>query len=150
MKLTEFDHFPYEPRVAAVDMYLRPGESMDLRAHNVTAPAKSAGPPYQWYSVVIRDAQDKKPHIIGVYDNSLPLNNVETSSVGPLLHARALSRKYKSDHLFDFKMEEFRKQLTQAGEKLGLGKLHPYQLCHGGAAEDLNAKVSGPRCSEEF
>ena len=125
--------------VADFDMYLRPGESMDLRAHNIVAPVRSAGPQYRWYSVIIRDAQDGRPDKVGVYDNSLQLNNPETSWIGPLLLARAKALKCKSDLLFNFTMEDFRKSFVEAAEKLGLGKLHPYQLRHGGAAEDLNS-----------
>jgi len=37
-------------------------------------------------------------------------------------------------------LDEFRKEFQQVGEALGLKNLHPYQLRHGGAAEDLNSK----------
>ena len=126
--------------VADYDMYLRPGEGMELRAHNVIPPVKGAGPQYQTYSIVIRDLEDGRPDKIGVYDNSLPLDNPETSWIGPHLHKRASSMKKKTDFLYDFSMEEFRKSFGDAASKLGLGVVHPYQLRHGGAAEDLNSR----------
>ncbi|CAE7218022.1 unnamed protein product, partial [Symbiodinium necroappetens] len=97
-------------------------------------------PVYQTYSIVIRDLEDGRPDKIGVYDNSLPLDNPETSWIGPHLHQRASSMKKKTDFLYDFSMEEFRKSFGDAASKLGLGVVHPYQLRHGGAAEDLNSR----------
>ena len=49
-------------------------------------------------------------------------------------------RSKKDDLLFDFTPQMYRDALAAAGKELGLEGLHPYQLRHGGAAEDLNSK----------
>ena len=36
-------------------------------------------------------------------------------------------------------MEDYRKNFIKAGQQLGLGETHPYQLRHGGATEDLTS-----------
>ena len=42
--------------------------------------------------------------------------------------------------IFPFSMEQYRKEFQQAVVSLGLDRVHTYQLRHGGAAEDLNAR----------
>ena len=43
--------------------------------------------------------------------------------------------------LFKTPMETFRKEFTAAGKALGVENLHPYQLRHGGASEDMSSKL---------
>ena len=40
-----------------------------------------------------------------------------------------------------FDPADLRKEMIAAGEQLGMKGLHPYQLRHGGAADDLNSKM---------
>lgn len=121
------------------DAYLRPGECSDLLAKNVVPPVKRAGPQYQYYTLVVRDIEDGKPDKVGVFDNSIPLNHPQHQWLGEFLHQLARTRSVQSQKLFSFKMEEFKKIFTQIGAKMGLDTVHPYQLRHGGASEDLCA-----------
>ena len=43
----------------------------------------------------------------------------------------------KDDLIFSFNMEEYRKEFIAVGKLLGVDQLHPYQLRHGGASQDL-------------
>ena len=122
------------------DTYMRPGESLDLRKRNIVAPVKKAGPQYKWFSIVVRDFDNKKPDKVGVFDNSIPLDSKKRMWIGPILHQLANKCPNKDDQIFDFNMDEFRKEFTAAGSLLGINNLHPYQLRHGGAAEDLNSR----------
>jgi integrase len=122
------------------DTYMRPGESLDLRKRNIVAPVKKAGPQYKWFSIVVRDFDNKKPDKVGVFDNSIPLDSKKRMWIGPILHQLANKCPNKDDQIFDFNMDEFRKEFTAAGSLLGINNLHPYQLRHGGAAADLNSR----------
>ena len=123
------------------DTYMRPGESVDLKVKNLIRPVKGAGPQYQWFSIVVRDFDDKQPDKVGIYDNSIPLNTPGRVWIGESLHALAKTRTNKESLLFSFSPEEYRQELAAVSIALGLKPLHPYQLRHGGAAEDLNSGV---------
>lgn len=123
------------------DTYMRPGESIDIRARQVVPPVVGAGPQYLWYHVVIREFQEGRPDKIGVFDNSVALDHPQRSWLGEVLFGHSKTVNSKDDFLFQFKMEEYRHAFSMAGESLGISGLHPYQLRHGGAAEDLNSKT---------
>jgi hypothetical protein len=122
------------------DTYMRPGESQDLLAKNLVAPVARAGPQYKWYAVVIRDFDEKRPDKVGVYDNSVPLNSPTRKWIGPILHSHVKTLASPTAKMFPFSGEEYRKEFTKAAEMMNLKGLHPYQLRHGGAADDLNSK----------
>lgn len=123
------------------DTYLRPGESFDLLKKDVVAPVRGAGRHFQSVAVVVRDIEHQKPDKVGVFDNTILLDSPDRKWLGDILlnHVKKISNK---DHkVFDFSSEEFRKEFVQAGERLSLRGLHPYQLRHGGASDDLNSKL---------
>ena len=124
--------------IISFDLYLRPGEALDIRKRNVVPPVKSAGKQFQWVTVVIRDQEGQRPDKVGVFDNSLALNNKHTMWIGRFLleHVKTLK---KDSFIFSFSMDEYRKQFVKFGAALGLGTVHPYQLRHGGATEDLTS-----------
>ena len=121
------------------NLYLRPGEAADLCKRHVVAPVKMAGNQYAWVTVIIRDQEHKKPDKIGVYDNSLPFDKSQDLWLGNQLLQHAQSVKSKDGKLFNFKMEEYRRAFVKAGVDLGVPGLHPYQMRHGGATEDLTS-----------
>ncbi|CAE7354645.1 unnamed protein product [Symbiodinium sp. CCMP2592] len=123
------------------DLYLRPGESFDVRAKHVVRPIPRSGKQYQKFAVIIRDQDMGKPDKTGTFDNTILLDNPTTESwLGP--HLCRLAKKVTEDSpVFQFTPEEFRKQFQSAAEALGLKHLHPYQLRHGGASEDLNSRL---------
>ncbi|CAE7252533.1 AMY1.1 [Symbiodinium necroappetens] len=123
------------------DLYLRPGESLDVRAKHVVRPVPKSGKQYQKYAVIIRDQELGRPDKTGTFDNTILLDNPETESwLGPHLHRMA--RKVTGESpVFQFSSEAFRKQFQSAAEAIGLKHLHPYQLRHGGASEDLNSRI---------
>ena len=121
--------------------HMRPGESIDIRARQVVPPVVGAGPQYLWYHVVIREFQEGRPDKIGVFDNSVALDHPQRSWLGEVLFGHSKTVNSKDDFLFQFKMEEYRHAFSMAGESLGISGLQPYQLRHGGAAEDLNSKT---------
>ncbi len=114
---------------------------MDLKVKNLIPPVRGAGPQHQWFSIVVRDFDDKQPDKVGIFDNSIPLNTPGRVWIGETLQALAKTRANKETLLFSFAPEEFRQELAAVSVALGLKSLHPYQLRHGGAAEDLNSGV---------
>lgn len=122
------------------DTYMRPGESLDLLKKDLVKPVSNAGPQYRWYAVVIRDFDELRPDKVGVFDNSVPLNSRERKWIGPVLHAHTKTLPSSHSKIFPFTAKEYGREFTKAGELLGLKGLHPYQLRHGGAADDLNSK----------
>jgi len=57
--------------------------------------------------------------------------------VGKEMVALAKAATSQDSKVFQFQMDDFRKSFVKAGQVLGLGNLHPYQLRHGGATDDL-------------
>lgn len=126
--------------MAAFWMYLRPGEAHELCGKHVVAPARAAGKQYAWTNVVIRDQEGLRPDKVGVFDNSLPFDLPHIRWIGDLLLQCKKDLKSNKDPLFTFTMEEFRNRFSAVGAKFNVKGLHPYQLRHGGATEDLTAK----------
>ena len=126
--------------MVAFHLYLRPGEGLDLRKKNVVPPVRHAGRQFQHITVIIRDQEDGRPDKFGVFDNSLPLDDKRVDYMGSALLAKAKTIPRPTDRIFSFSMEDFRKAFMKAGEDLGIASLHPYQLRHGGATEDLASK----------
>eukprot|EP00434_Breviolum_minutum_P018993 symbB.v1.2.016746.t1/scaffold1277.1/size127245/10 len=126
--------------MAAFWMYLRPGEAHELCGKHVVAPARAAGRQYAWTNVVIRDQEGLRPDEVGVFDNSLPFDLPHIRWIGDLLLQCKKDLKSNKDPLFTFTMEEFRNRFSAVGAKFNVKGLHPYQLRHGGATEDLTAK----------
>eukprot|EP00438_Fugacium_kawagutii_P034413 Skav227976 [mRNA] locus=C8995002:29:1300:+ [translate_table: standard] len=126
--------------LVAFHLYLRPGEALELCKRHVVPPVKMAGNQYSWVNVVIRDQEGQKPDKVGVYDNSLPFDMAKDQWMGEALleHARTFSKQ--TDQLFSFSMDEYRKVFQATGKRIGVENLHPYQLRHGGATEDLTSK----------
>lgn len=122
------------------DTYMRPGESLDLRKKHFIRPVRSAGRQYQWFSIIVRDYDDLQPDKVGVFDNSIPLDSKERMWLGEVMDAHVKTLPNKESMIFDFSMEEYRKEFVRAAKVLKLEGLHPYQLRHGGAAEDLSGK----------
>lgn len=60
--------------IAGFNMYLRPGEALDLRKKNFVPPVKKAGRQFKHTTVIIRDRDEGKPDKIGVFDNSLAID----------------------------------------------------------------------------
>ena len=123
-----------------LDTYMRPGESHDLLKKNLVVPVSKAGPQYKWYAIVIRDFDELRPDKVGIFDNSIPLNSRERTWIGDVLHQHVRTLPKKDSKIFPFDAADFRQEMSAAGERLRLVGLHPYQLRHGGAADDLNAK----------
>jgi hypothetical protein len=121
------------------DTYMRPGEGIDLTVKSLVPPIKGGGKQYQWYAIVVRPFDELRPDKVGIFDNSIPLDSKDRKWLGPLLHQMAKLRKSKDSRLFDFSAEEYRKEFVTVASMMGVPNLHPYQLRHGGAAEDLNA-----------
>ena len=126
--------------MVAFMLYLRPGEALELCKRHIVPPVKMAGNQYGWVNVVIRDQEGQKPDKVGVYDNSLPFDVDKDKWIGEALlqHSNKLAKS--SDLLFSFSMDDYRKKFQQAGSRLGVDHLHPYQLRHGGATEDMTSK----------
>ena len=123
------------------DLYLRPAEGMDILGKHVIPPVAGAGKQYKKYSIIIRDQDYGKPDKIGVFDNTLLLDNPATERwLGPAVHALA-ARRGKDRPIFAFSQDEFRKEFNKVGKALGVETLVTYQLRHGGASEDLNSKT---------
>jgi integrase len=120
------------------DAYLRPGESSSLRGKDVIEPVRGAGKIYSKYMVVVRDQEQGVPDKVGVFDNSIALDSASRSFLGPLLVSRVKSMSSPEDLLHPFSNQDFRKEFNLACQGLGLPGLHPYQMRHGGATEDLN------------
>jgi hypothetical protein len=121
------------------DLYLRPGEGLALKAKNILPPVMVAGAQFKMTTVVIRDFESGVPDKVGVYDSALRLDNRETCWIGEFLLQLSRKQKNQEDRIFQFTMEEFRKQFMDAGKALGVEGLHPYQLRHGGASQDLSS-----------
>lgn len=125
--------------IVAFDLYLRPGEALNLRARNVIAPVRAAGEQYKLVTVVVRDFETGVPDKVGVFDNSLKIDNPRTMWIGELLLQKAKEVNDPDAMIFNFTMENLRKEFATAGKGLGVDQLHPYQLRHGGASEDLSS-----------
>lgn len=127
--------------LVAFFLYLRPGEAHDLQGKHVIPPVRAAGRQFSWVNVVIRDAEGMKPDKVGVFDNSLPLDVKPIQWIGLALLDRKKALPKQTDKLFRFSMEEFRKKFQAAAQEINLEGIHPYQLRHGGATEDLTSKI---------
>lgn len=123
------------------DLYLRPGEGLDILGKHIVPPVSRAGAQYQQFAVIIRDIEEGKPDKTGIYDNTLLLDNPRTKDMlGPEL-AKLAKISGPSKPIFPFSNEEYRTQFVNAAKVLGVNKVHTYQLRHGGASEDLNSKT---------
>ena len=89
---------------------------------------------------MIRDFDELRPDKVGIFDNSIPLNSRERTWIGDVLHQHVKTLPKKDSKIFPFDAADFKQEMSAAGERLRLVGLHPYQLRHGGAADDLNAK----------
>ena len=126
--------------LVAFFLYLRPGEAIDVLRRHVVPPVRMAGNQYAWVTVVIRDSEGLKPDKVGVFDNSIPFDTKKIAWIGDVLLQKAQALKKADQKVFPFSMEDFRKAFQKAGASLGVEQLHPYQLRHGGATEDLGSK----------
>lgn len=127
--------------MVAFFLYLRPGEAADIKASSVVGPVRSAGLQFQFVRLVVREQEGGRPDKVGVYDNCIPFDLPSIQWIGRELLALAKTKKNKNSLVFAFTMEEFRKQFTKAAHHLNLQNLHPYQLRHGGATEDLSSRA---------
>ena len=123
------------------DTYLRPGESIDLRGKGLVVPIMGGGQQYRHYNLVVRDAEAGKPDKVGVYDNNVPFNTPGKEYLGQILHQHVAQLNKPEDKIYNFSSADFRKDFAEAGKILGISGLHPYQLRHGGAAEQLHSGV---------
>ena len=122
------------------DTYMRPGESQDLMKKHLVIPAPGAGPQFRWYGVIVRDYDELRLDKVGIFDNTLLLNSVERGWLGDILHKHVKTLSRPNSKIFSFSSEDFRKTVSEMGKELGVDSIHPYQLRHGGASDDLNAK----------
>lgn len=127
--------------LVAFFLYLRPGEAADIKASSFVGPVRSAGLQFQFVRLVGREQEGGRPDKVGVYDNCIPFDLPSIQWIGRELLALAKTKKNKNSLVFAFTMEEFRKQFTKAAHHLNLQNLHPYQLRHGGATEDLSSRA---------
>ena len=122
------------------DTYMRPGESLALRSQDIVAPVRGGGRNYQAVCIVIRDQEWGQPDKVGVFDNTLRMDSKGREFIGELMLAQARRQTSGDSLIFPFTAKEFREHFRAAGEALGVQALHPYQLRHGGAADDLNGQ----------
>ena len=125
--------------------YLRPQEMMQLRGRHLVAPASSAGPAYQYRSLLLHDSLLNQTGKTGVFDDAVVVD------MDPWLYPamQCIHDRLSPDELvMDVSFSEYRKAFISAANLLGLGPLepHPYQLRHGGASEDLTL---GRRSAEQ-
>ena len=100
-----------------------------------------AGAAFQAPALIVRNELDGVPDKIGVYDNTIALDQGFFKELGPALLACAQGRA-KHELLFKFKLETATKDLNRVAKYLGLGEhLSFYQARHGGAAHDLVNKL---------
>ena len=92
-------------------------------------------------NIIIKDEISQKPDKVGVYDNSLPFDVKEHQCIGHQALQVAKKLKGANDKIFICTMEEYRRTFVKFGSKLGVANLHPDQLRHGGATQDLTAQV---------
>eukprot|EP00435_Cladocopium_sp_Y103_P068612 s569_g31.t2 len=114
------------------------GEAIELKKKHVVPPVKMAGNQYAWINVVIRDQESGKPDKVGVRQQ--PPLRPERLGVGGAMPAEQgqILEEEGENCLFSFSMEEFRKEFGISAQALGLENIHPYQMRHGGATEDLS------------
>ena len=122
------------------DCYLRPGEGLSLLARNIIPPVAAAGLQYQTFCLVVKEFEQGVPDKVGIFDTSIPLDSKGRQWLGEMLFQLAKKRPKKDSPLFGFSADQFRKKFRLAAKKMGVGHLHPYQLRHGGASEDLNSR----------
>ena len=123
------------------DAYLRPGESLGLKVKDILKPVRGAGPQFRFYSIIIRDQEDLVADKTGIFDNTVLFNTPGREFVGEMMWSHSRTRNHVTDNLFSFTAEDFRREFQLSGSRLGVQKLHPYQLRHGGASDDMNAKI---------
>ena len=122
-------------------LYLRSGETLDLCKKNIVAPVRMAGNQFAWMNIIIKDEISQKPDKVGVHDNSLPFDVKEHQWIGHQALQVAKKLKGANEKISLFTMEDYRRTFVKFGSKLGVTNLHPYQLRHGGATQDLTAQV---------
>ena len=71
------------------DTFLRPGESIDIKARDAVPPVRGGGASYRWHCIVVRDQEWGRPDKVGIFDNTVPLNSKGREWLGEYLHARA-------------------------------------------------------------
>ena len=122
------------------DAYLRPGESLRLKVKDIIKPVRGAGPQFRFYSI-IREQEDLVADKTGIFDNTVLFNTPGREFVGEMMWSHSRTRNHVTDNLFSFTAEDFRREFQLSGSRLGVQKLHPYQLRHGEASDDMNAKI---------
>ncbi|CAK8989197.1 unnamed protein product [Durusdinium trenchii] len=100
--------------LVAFEMYLRPGEAVELCKRHVVAPVRMAGKQYSTIHVVIRDQAGLRPDKTGTFDNSLPFDKAKTEWIGDVLLRKAKDLKKKGDRIFNFSLDDFRKSFAKA------------------------------------
>lgn len=122
------------------DTCMRPGGSQDLMKKHLVITAPGAGSQFRWYGVIVRDYDELRPDKVGIFDSTLLLNSVERGWLGDMLHKHVKTLSRPNSKIFSFSSGDFRKTVSEVGEELGVDSIHPYQLRHGGASDNLNAK----------
>ena len=135
--------------ITAFDLYLRPGEALSLVGRNIIAPVAVAGSQFKMVTVVVRDFEDGVPDKVGTYDNSLKLDNPNTAWIGTWLLRRARALNSQESHVFNFKMEDYRKEFVKVGQLLGVENLHPYQLRQWGSVSGLEQPFPRPSSCQD-
>lgn len=116
------------------------GGSQDLMKKHLVITAPGAGSQFRWYGVIVRDYDELRPDKVGIFDSTLLLNSVERGWLGDMLHKHVKTLSRPNSKIFSFSSGDFRKTVSEVGEELGVDSIHPYQLRHGGASDNLNAK----------
>ena len=121
--------------------YLRPHEGLDLKVRDIIPPVRGAGASMDAYVIIVRNSLDGIPDKVGVFDNSLRLDQLIAPSLGRVLHDLCRGRK-EEEKLFPFSLSQCTGELNSMARKLGInGQVSVYQCQDGGAAHDLCNKL---------
>ena len=112
-----------------------------MKGRDFLAPIAGSGEAMNVFAVIVRNSIDERPDKVGIFDNTVRLDQEYMQVLGQVTHEMA-TKVGKEVLVFPFKLADVTKALNNVGRALGLvDTLSVYQCRHGGASHDLCNKL---------
>jgi integrase len=129
------------------DMYLRPGELLDVRGSDVFQGCAVAGHGLEKVTVLIRPWERGRPTKTAVFDESIELDGLTWKWLVPAVVTRSRERGVRP--IIELSMRQLNAQMKSALKKIGLERWRssPHTLRHSGPSSDSLAQR---RCLDDI
>jgi hypothetical protein len=124
--------------VLCFDTYVRPGVMSVLKRSNILTPSSHVHAGYKHWSLVLSPSVEGVPTKVGEFDDSLIVGSKGREWISKVLE-KLWRHSNPNATLFSFSLREIETQFRNASAALGLGllKLSPHTLRHGGPSHDI-------------